>query len=83
MQFNLFCRKDRISSPTKMTTTFVLATKISIEDIEVPKIWDEEMECHDPSIMKNDVWDIVLRREGKFVMTSKWNYQIKHVLRYL
>ena len=52
---------------------------LSIEDIEVPRIWDEEMECHDPSIMKNDVWDVVPRCEGKFVMTSKWNYHIKHV----
>jgi hypothetical protein len=24
-----------------------------------------------PYIMKNDVWDIVLRHEGKFVVTSK------------
>ena len=23
-------------------------------------------------IMKNDVWDIVLRPEGKFVVTPKW-----------
>ena len=28
------------------------------------------MECHDPSIMKNDVWVAVPRCEGKFVMTS-------------
>jgi hypothetical protein len=31
------------------------------------------------SIMKNDVWDIVLRPEGKPVMTSKWIYKIKHI----
>jgi len=30
------------------------------------------------SIMKNDVWDIVLRPEGKSVVTSKWIYKIKH-----
>ena len=24
------------------------------------------------SIMKNDVWDVVPRLEGKFVVTSKW-----------
>ena len=29
--------------------------------------------------MKNDVWDIVPRLEGKFVVTSKWIYKIKHV----
>ena len=31
------------------------------------------------SIMKNDVWDIVPRPEGKSVVTSKWIYKIKHV----
>ena len=30
------------------------------------------------SIMKNDVWDIVPRSEGKSVVTSKWIYKIKH-----
>jgi hypothetical protein len=30
------------------------------------------------SIMKNDVWEIVSRPEGKSVMTSKWIYKIKH-----
>ena len=31
------------------------------------------------SIMKNDVWDVVTRPEGKFVVTSKWIYKIKNV----
>ena len=30
------------------------------------------------SIMKNDVWDIVPRLEGRSVVTSKWIYRIKH-----
>ena len=30
------------------------------------------------SIMKNDVWDVVPRPEGKSVATSKWIYKIKH-----
>ena len=30
------------------------------------------------SIMKNDVWDIIPRLEGKSVVTSKWIYKIKH-----
>ena len=29
-------------------------------------------------IMKNDVWDVVPRPEGKSVATSKWIYKIKH-----
>ena len=28
--------------------------------------------------MKNDVWDVVPRPEGNFVVTSKWIYKIKH-----
>ena len=32
------------------------------------------------SIMKNDVWDVVPRPEGNFVVTSKWIYKIKHVV---
>ena len=28
--------------------------------------------------MKNDVWDVVLRPEGKSIVTSKWIYKIKH-----
>jgi len=31
------------------------------------------------SIMKNDVWDIVSRPEGKSVVTSKWIFKIKIV----
>ena len=30
------------------------------------------------SIMKNDVWEVVSRPEGKFVVTSKWIFKIKH-----
>ena len=30
--------------------------------------------------MKNDVWDIVPRLEGKFAVTSKWIYNIKHIV---
>ena len=32
------------------------------------------------SIMKNDVWEIVLRSKNKFVVTSKWIYNIKHAI---
>ena len=31
------------------------------------------------SIMKNDVWEIVPRLEGKSVVTSRWLYKLKHV----
>jgi hypothetical protein len=32
------------------------------------------------SIMKNDVWDIVPRPEGKSIVISRWLYKIKHAV---
>ena len=31
------------------------------------------------STMKNDVWEVVPRPEGKSVVTSRWLYMLKHV----
>jgi hypothetical protein len=44
------------------------------------QVWQDAMEEEYQSIMKNDVWDIVLRLEGKFVVTSNWIYKIKHAV---
>jgi hypothetical protein len=41
-------------------------------------VWRDAMMEEYHSIMKNDVWDIVPRPEGKSVVTSKWIYKIKH-----
>ena len=32
------------------------------------------------SIMKNDVWEIVPRPEGKLVVTFRWLYKLKYVV---
>jgi hypothetical protein len=42
-------------------------------------VWKYAMIEEYQSIMKNDVWDIVSRPEGKSVMTSKWIYKIKNI----
>ena len=44
------------------------------------QIWQDAMTEEYQFIMKNDVWDIVLRPEGKSVVTSKWIYKIKHAI---
>jgi hypothetical protein len=44
------------------------------------QVWQDAMTEEYQSIMKNDVWDIVLRLEGKSVVTSKWIYKIKHAI---
>jgi hypothetical protein len=40
--------------------------------------WNDAMMEEYQSIMKNDVWEVVLRPEGKSIVTSKWIYKIKH-----
>ena len=42
------------------------------------KEWVEAMTEEYQSIMKNDVWDIVPKPDGKSVVSSKWIYKIKH-----
>jgi hypothetical protein len=32
------------------------------------------------SIMKNDVWEVILRPKGKSVVISRWLYKIKYVV---
>jgi hypothetical protein len=42
-------------------------------------VWRDAMMEEYQCIMKNDVWDIVLRLEGKSIVTSKWIYKIKKI----
>lgn len=42
------------------------------------QVWRDAMMEEYRSIMKNDVWYIVLRPKGKTVVTSQWIYNIKH-----
>ena len=48
------------------------------EEAVQKKEWEEAMTEEYQSIMKNDVWDVVPRPEGKSVVSSKWIYKIKH-----
>ena len=51
----------------------------SYEKAAGKQVWRDAMVEEYASIMKNDVWEIVLRPEGKYVVTSKWIYKIKYV----
>ena len=42
------------------------------EEVEEKKEWKDAMIKEYQLIMKNDVWDVVPRPEGKSVVTSKW-----------
>ena len=43
-------------------------------------MWREAIAKEYASIMKNDVWEVVPRPEGKSMVTSKWLYKIKYVV---
>ena len=48
------------------------------EEVVEKKEWKHSMIEEYQSIMKDDVWDVVPRLEGKSIVTSKWNYKMKH-----
>ena len=50
------------------------------EEATEKKEWKDAMIEEYLSIMKNDVWEIVLRPEGKYIVTSKCIYKIKNVV---
>ena len=48
------------------------------EEVAEKKEWKDSMIEEYQLTMKNYVWDVVPRPEGKSVVTSKWIYKIKH-----
>ena len=51
----------------------------SYEEATQRKEWVEAMMKEYQSILKNDVWDIVIKPKNKSVVSLKWIYKIKHV----
>jgi hypothetical protein len=50
------------------------------EEVAKQQEWKDAMMEDYQSIMKTDVWEVVLRLEGKSMVTFKWIYKIKHVV---
>jgi hypothetical protein len=48
------------------------------EEASSQQVWRDAMMEEYQSIMKNDVWDIVMRPEGKYMVNFKWIFKIKH-----
>jgi hypothetical protein len=44
----------------------------NFEEVADQQVWWDEMVEEYNSIMRNDFWDIVLRLEGKSVVSSRW-----------
>ena len=43
-------------------------------------VWHEAMVEEYDSIMKNQVWEVVPRLEGKKMVVSRWIYKVKHAV---
>jgi hypothetical protein len=64
------------SSYVALMSNIIDSEPSSFEEAIGQQVWRDAMVEYQ-SITKNDVWDIVMRPEGKSVVTSK--YKIKHV----
>jgi hypothetical protein len=51
----------------------------TFEEATNRQVWRDVMMEEYKSIMKNNVWEVVPRPEGKSVVTSRWLYKLKHV----
>jgi hypothetical protein len=75
----------RESKPPKRFCSYI-ATVSSIQESEPStfeeassrQVWRDAMMEEYNSVMKNDVWEVVPRLEGKLVVTSRWLYKLKH-----
>jgi hypothetical protein len=70
---------QRFSSYVALMSSIIDSKPFSFEEAAGQQVWKDAIMEEYQSIMKNDVWDIVLRPEGKSMVTSKWIYKIKHV----
>jgi len=70
---------ERFCTYVAMVTNIVESKPSSYEETTNHQIWREAMVEEYASIMKNDVWEVVRRPEGKHFVTSRWLYKIKHV----
>ena len=52
----------------------------NFEEVAQHDVWQEAMVEEYDSIMKNQVWEVVLRPEGKKVLGSGWIYKVKHAV---
>ena len=73
-----------IKMPDRLGMVLVACTRDSepstFEEASQHSVWRDAMMDEYHSIMKNDVWEIVPRTEGKSVVTSCWLYKMKHAV---
>jgi hypothetical protein len=69
---------ERFCSYIAMVSNIRESEPSTFEEATSRQVWRDAMMEEYNSIMKNDVWEVVPRPEGKSVVTSKWIYKLKH-----
>ena len=69
---------ERFSSYMAQVTSLRECEPTNYEEDFLYQVWRDALMEEYNSIMKNGVWKVVSRPEGKSVVTSKWLYKIKH-----
>jgi len=73
-------KPNRYQGYLTIMSTIIQNEPSSFTDTVKHQVWKDAMTEEYESIMKNDVWDVVLRPQDKAVVTSKWLYKIKHAV---
>jgi hypothetical protein len=72
-------------APNRLRSYLAMVTSITDTQLETfaqavnQQVWQDAMLEEYDSIMRNDVWEVVLRPVGKLVVTSIWLYKTKYV----
>ena len=61
-----------------LTTKLINSEPSSFEEATQHDVWREIVVEEYDSIMKNQVWEVVLMPQGKKVVGSRWIYKVKH-----
>jgi hypothetical protein len=69
---------ERFCSYIAMVSSIRESKPSTFEEAAGRQVWRDAMMEEYNSIMKNDVWEIVPRPEGKSMVTSRWLYKLKY-----
>ena len=70
---------DRFCSYLVVVTDPDHSEPSSFQEAVDQRVWRDAMVEEYDSIMRNEVWEVVSRPEGKSVVTSRWIYKVKYV----
>jgi len=73
-------RPKRYYGYVALMTNLIDCEPSNFEEANNQNVWKDAILEKYQSIMMNDVWEIVPRLEGKYVVTSKWVYKRKHAI---